>query len=291
MGIIFTGQIPAIFGPVQLEVPTATYSGLSDDSDASVSINPYTNQGPGAGGAGQTTAEIETSRGNDMDQFFDNVSLLLPFDDDLNDRSQFGLSPTQVGTPSLVATNPAPQSGSNSVSLGTGSYLRYTSNGEHFFGSGDFTIEMFVHLDGTTPAIQSVASIWPATDSATWLINWTSSNSKFNFWAGAAPNGGNNPVLSTSSSFGVNAVDEWYHLAVVRSSGTTKFYVDGVEEASSTTSYFISNGSGRNLDIGTQDFAPTRIWNGNIDNVRITKGVARYITTPFDIPSTPFIEQ
>jgi len=61
MGLVFTGN-PPILQNIITEIPTANYSGISSD-DANTSVNPYTGQGPGAGGAGQTASEVATSRG------------------------------------------------------------------------------------------------------------------------------------------------------------------------------------------------------------------------------------
>ena len=61
MGLVFSGNPPTFSGDITAEVPTATYSGISSD-DASTSINPYTGQGPGAGGAGQTSSQINEDR-------------------------------------------------------------------------------------------------------------------------------------------------------------------------------------------------------------------------------------
>ena len=61
MGLVFTGNPPRFTGPINAEVPTPNYSGVADD-DANTSINPYTGQGPGAGGAGQTFEDIELIR-------------------------------------------------------------------------------------------------------------------------------------------------------------------------------------------------------------------------------------
>lgn len=56
MGLTTKSRFPNFQGPAQAQVPTPTFSGRLTDVAAD-SINPYTSQGPGAGGAGQTYDE------------------------------------------------------------------------------------------------------------------------------------------------------------------------------------------------------------------------------------------
>ena len=57
-----TGVLPNFQGEITAEVPTATYSGISDPNDPSVSVNSNTGNGPGPGGVGQTSTEISEGR-------------------------------------------------------------------------------------------------------------------------------------------------------------------------------------------------------------------------------------
>ena len=49
---------PTISGQLIATVPTPTYSGQCSNTNAALSINPYTGQGPGANGIGLTCDEI-----------------------------------------------------------------------------------------------------------------------------------------------------------------------------------------------------------------------------------------
>ena len=72
---------------------------------------------------------------------------------------------------------------------------------------------------------------------------------------------------------------KWFHIAYVRSSGTQKIYIDGVEKCSTAT---VWNWTDSSLQIGytSQDF------NGYISNLRLIKGTALY-TAAFTPPSAP----
>jgi hypothetical protein len=91
-------------------------------------------------------------------------------------------------------------------------------------------------------------------------------------------------ISTITQSFSQNT---WYHLAVVRSSGTIAVYVDGVSKTVSQASQ-----TGAFLDQGTSFYigrwASTAYeFNGFIDDLRITKGVARYPTEPFPTKAFP----
>jgi len=79
----------------------------------------------------------------------------------------------------------------------------------------------------------------------------------------------------------------WNHIAIVWGSSTLKGYVNGTEVLS-TTAYTTSTavpliiGNFNNLDAD-------RYYNGYIDDLRITKGIARY-TANFTPPTAPFPE-
>jgi hypothetical protein len=74
----------------------------------------------------------------------------------------------------------------------------------------------------------------------------------------------------------------------VRSSGTLVIYVNGVSGGSVANSINISD---TGLTIGTpndyRDGSSTYHYNGYIDDLRVTKGVARY-TSNFTPPTTAF---
>lgn len=78
----------------------------------------------------------------------------------------------------------------------------------------------------------------------------------------------------------------WHHIAVTRESGTLRCYVDGSKTHESTNNFICS--ATTSLFVGglTGD---TRInLNGYVDELRITKGVARYTANSIIIPTEPF---
>lgn len=105
------------------------------------------------------------------------------------------------------------------------------------------------------------------------------------------------PVLSLNSSniltYGVAGTDvivgstplttgAWHHIAVTRSSGTTRLYLNGLQQGSNysdSNEYLASP-----LTIGARyDF--TFGFNGYIDDLRIVKGIAKYTGTTYTVPT------
>ena len=71
--------------------------------------------------------------------------------------------------------------------------------------------------------------------------------------------------------------EAWVHIAVVRSSGSVKFYVNGTNDANfaSVTHTYINN-SGRHAYIGCYDNGNSSFHNGYIDEFRLSRGTARW---------------
>ena len=80
---------------------------------------------------------------------------------------------------------------------------------------------------------------------------------------------------SSTRSGGTLSADTWYHVAVARNGGVTKLFLDGVElgTGADTNDYGIT----KPVVIGSDyQASPTEAFNGYIDEVRISKGAARF---------------
>jgi hypothetical protein len=76
------------------------------------------------------------------------------------------------------------------------------------------------------------------------------------------------------------SANTWYHIAVTRSGNTFRTFVNGVVEKTYTSSAAVFSDATIPYNIGrTAYLSGTFYYNGYIDDLRVTKGYARYTTT------------
>jgi hypothetical protein len=149
----------------------------------------------------------------------------------------------------------------------------------------NFTVEAWVY---PTNAMASAGQILSkGGGAASWSINngaqyqWTIFNSaaSWNF---------NSSGSSITVNSGTVTLNAWQHLAVTYDGTTTRTFLNGLLQSTSTSSYTAP--STRNLQyIGmTQSGGFTQEYYGYINDLRITKGIARY-TQNFTPPTTAFL--
>ena len=97
--------------------------------------------------------------------------------------------------------------------------------------------------------------------------------------------------ISGASDVGINSTDTiatetWTHIAVVRESGVWTQYVNGVVNGSQAEGGTPTRNASP-LRVGRRGFDGTRAFKGNVEGVRLTKGVARY-TGAFTPPAEAF---
>jgi hypothetical protein len=85
------------------------------------------------------------------------------------------------------------------------------------------------------------------------------------------------------------STSQWYHVAVTRSSGSTKLFLNGAQIGSTYTDATVYlNGTNRPMVGGSGYHVTTNVMVGYIDDLRITNGYARY-TSNFTPPTSAFI--
>ena len=158
----------------------------------------------------------------------------------------------------------------------TGDYLQMPASSFVPIGSGDFTIECFVYHT-STPNGNGQGYFQ--------LSNGYLNSQVRGPAAGAEGNNGKWTMFAGTTQYthtGLPGTNTWYHVAMVRNSGTTKLYVDGTEylSASDTTNYtdtyFIIGGW----------YSTSYLMDGYIDEFRISLK-ARY-TSNFTAPTKAF---
>ena len=156
-----------------------------------------------------------------------------------------------------------------------GDYLKMQGGAEAGnFGTGDFTIEMWIYrtASGATQPIIDSRSAASATDYQTHINSDNQLRSRY---------GG---IANTSETVAVN---EWVHIAIVRNGGTLTQYINGTGGGTySSTASLSVTASG--LTLGGSSLTSGSIA-GFIDDVRISK-FARY-TSNFTAPDEAFPDQ
>ena len=180
-----------------------------------------------------------------------------------------------------ISTAQSKFGGSSMYFDGNGDYLSLAETVTLNFGSSDFTIEGWIYPVTTVGANRPIWST--GTNSSNWMslyLHTTAGRPEF-----AIISGGSTIIdLFPSDVVSTNA---WYHIAVTRSSSTFRMFLNGTLISSGTSSTAVPDytdsyrvGYGRwNGDTGVYD--------GYINDLRITRGVARYTTT-FTPPTTAF---
>ena len=167
--------------------------------------------------------------------------------------------------------------GTGSIAFdGTGDWLLVPDNTNLQLGSGAFTIEGWVNL-ALLGSPRGLAS--KGTSTTGWSLSVNSLNQVVFTDATTA--------ITTTTALMANT---WYHVAVVRSgTGTnqTVIYIDGVSSATGTSA---SNFNQTSVMYIGADRTGGSALNGYIDDLRITKGYARY-TANFTPPTAAFPDQ
>jgi hypothetical protein len=233
------------------------------------------------------------------DTYFNLVSLLLPgngtngaqnntFFDSSGQNGGAGWTITRNPTsgpnaPTQGTFSPFSQTGWGNYFDGASDYLSATANAAFDFGTGDFTIEVWVYTDGTTETFgKRVVNKFVSNG---WLLEVlrTSGNTVRFLWV----NSSNTTVADIGTNDALTAFT-WHHIAVSRSGANISLYVDGSRKATSSSVSGGTDNVSNNLLIGSANLSDTH-FDGYISNARLVKGTAVYdpTLTTITVPTTP----
>jgi hypothetical protein len=152
---------------------------------------------------------------------------------------------------------------------GTGDYLQNRLTDLTNFGTGDFTMECWIYptASGSLRAIVDTRG----TDINAAYGWFLSASDKLDFLYK-----GSSPFRLTSS--GSVSTNTWTHVAVCRASGTLRLFINGNIDGSATVTDSLNGAAGTRIGGGYADGSgnPGFYLTGYIDDLRITKGIARY---------------
>ena len=159
--------------------------------------------------------------------------------------------------------------GGGSMSFdGTGDYLSTVSTPNLSFGSGNFTIECWVYAN-SLGSYNALVAQWPdngGTTNNSYVLEAVSPDMVF-YWASGS-------TLYGPATLGTITTGVWTHYAICRSGNTLYPFKNGVLGTTVAISQTLNSPTSA-VTVGGQ-VAGGGGWNGYIDDLRITKGYARY---------------
>jgi len=210
------------------------------------------------------------------DVYFPQTKLLLPFNGvngatTTSDLSNSNISIT-FNTSDTISTAQSKFGGSSAYVTNN---IEASSSDGFNMGTGEFTYEGWFYLTSLSNSF-SFFDQWAADASGNFQI-WhsTAASGKIRWYYS-----GNSLITSTTTL----SINQWYHIAFVRSSGVLKMYINGTADAT-TLSFSSQYGKTGSLWMGWQHTNSTGTPLYYIDDIRVTKGVARY-TANFTPPTT-----
>jgi hypothetical protein len=186
------------------------------------------------------------------------------------DSSSYGHTVTPGGN-AQISTAQSKFGGASMYFDGSGDYINCPASTAFSFGTGDFTIEFFARWNSFSN-VNVIIDTRSGGSSANGLAIYTDVNGTIVVYSGFT-------TFITGSALQVN---QWYFVALSRASGTTRLFIDGVQSgalASDTRNY-----TDQNFFAGRTNESAINYFSGYIDDLRVTKGIARY-TSNFTPPA------
>jgi hypothetical protein len=185
-----------------------------------------------------------------------------------------------------ISTAQSKFGGSSILFNGTTDYCFLPAGHSFLFSKADFTIEAWVYISDNSSRKYILG---PGTDTASHYKGFG-----FEIWGQqvcmwASSNGTTWDILEsdTVGNRGATllAINTWHHVAATRSGSTFRSFVNGAVDKTFTSSATIFTDATIPYNIGRSGYlSGTFFYNGYIDELRVTRGYARY-TTAFTPPT------
>jgi len=251
-------------------IPCAVFvMGSSYNGENTTGINGYLSDVRITNGVGRYTTNfvlnmaLPTTFTIGQDPYYQNVTLLLHGDGPNNSTvftDETGKGPTGVGSAKISTTQS--KFGGSSIYLPQGGPLVYASSTDFDLNNGDWTIELWYYEQ-----LGSLGTLISRRASGTaegWVLTTRGVRGLIN-----------GSGFEDQHNWGTPAYEQWHHLAWVRNGSTLQVYLNGVLVSQKTGVGTLADNGG-DLNIGQADQISENRFLGYIDDLRITKGVARY---------------
>ncbi|TSA28581.1 hypothetical protein D4R71_00315 [bacterium] len=178
--------------------------------------------------------------------------------------------------PALDTTNKKWGAGSTAFS---GGYLTVADNADWYFGANGFSIDFQVRFYDLAERQGLIGQYEDANNY--WILGKDINDKLYMIFR---IDGSYMAYYTTTSAVSI-AINTWYHMEFTRSGANAYIFLDGVSQALTATTSFGSSDVGDvagTLRIGF-DEVNTAFLSGNLDEIRVSKGVARH-TADFTAP-------
>lgn len=168
---------------------------------------------------------------------------------------------------------------------GTGDYISTPDSTDFTLGSGDWTVDAWFNCNGATATSGNVCGQGDAGVTAS-LTSFFLGRQATDEMVLRVSNGTVLGTLAGTTKF-TNALNTgWHHVAAVRTGDVLKLFVDGVQEGGDAAFTGLVQDSAEPFTIGARSAGGGSMWNGWLDEVRVTVGLARW-TANFTPPTAP----
>jgi hypothetical protein len=164
---------------------------------------------------------------------------------------------------------------------GSGDYLSLADTTDWNFWNEDFTVDFWIRLSATGTYYELLSQ--HINDDNRYELYYPGNGQ---LWISIYEGAVQKALIYTNDAV-ITASNTWYHIAFVRSGNTAYIFLNGVSQTLSTTTAFSAaiGDLAATLQIG----ARSGLYNfaGYIDELRISKGTARW-TSAFDVPTSAY---
>lgn len=266
---VTAGALPS-WATLQIVGDKLRLSGTPDEADTTIDITVAVDDADGQTASSAQSIPVAAAG----DPYWANVTSLLHCDGaDLSTTfvDQKGLIWTASGTAKISTTEPKFGTGAGLFDASAGCWVDAPTGDGFAFGTGDFTIEAWVKiaiLDGNR-FVFGFGPNWGVYVLTPAAILFDGSGNRIVY---QAPPG--DPVPGTGA---------YTHFAVQRAAGVFTLFIDGFARGTYANSTDFTVG---NFRLGAQTTGSGG-WSGYLDDLRVTKGVARY-SGDFTPPTMPY---
>jgi len=191
---------------------------------------------------------------------------------------------TLVGTAAISAAQ-SKFGGASLVLDGNSDYVMVPDSADWDFGTAPFTIDTWIYL---TTDQQGVIVAQEQDAQNGWILQYGSGSGGYIAFSAYVSN---TAIADYYTTPPLNlGTDTWVHVALVRNGTSIYIFVDGVSKTLTTATAIGSSAmlslTGV-LKVGYEQYVVPAYFSGYIDELRISKGIARW-TSGFSVPTAPY---